>query len=91
MPVSKEESEEIKVLLDGKNNDSAWFSKTTNGKNDFRYADGSTVSFNGWAEGYPKQRAGKISCGYIVRVGGWYEGPMCRKRRATICQRYHHM
>ena len=89
-PSSQQESEEIWSLLktNGIKSYGAWFSKTTNGPSEHKYADGSTLLYNGWRAGQPDAED-LIACGYLSADNGmWYDTSGCnRPYEVTVCQR----
>ena len=89
MPASKPESEEInEVLSQNGIQGGAWFSKTTNGPSEHKYADNSTVLYNGWKQGQPNERDRRVACGYVSTDSGlWYDFSGCNDPTGyTVCQ-----
>ena len=98
MPYSEQESKDIGKFLNTNGLDKAWISKTTNGPNAHKYADGSMVSYKGlwgktWAEGEPSTK-GKTACAYIDGVDRfWYDVSGCDSTQSeqhveyAVCQR----
>ena len=88
-PASKLESQKINEVLSSTGiQGGAWFSKTTYGPSGHKYADGSTVLYNGWQLGQPNE-GGLTACGYVSSNSGlWYDYSSCDEATGyTICQK----
>ena len=94
IPTSSIQSIAIANLLykHGIRSDGAWFSKADLFTCDFKYANGSSVDFLGWADGQPNDCNGGIeTCAFVPagNIGGsgkWYDEWGCGPEQYTVCQ-----
>ena len=92
MSTSRVQSIAIRDFLNenGIRNYGAWFSRAHMLGCVFKYGDGTTVDFDGWAYGEPDDCGrGTESCAYIAAGvgGGWYdEAGGCGSIHCTVCQ-----
>ena len=92
MPSSVEESVEVSQRMheNGIQSDGAWISKTFNGPDGHRYADGSNVLHNGWhaGTGEPNEKE-PIACGFVSAnksfTGLWFDSSCEESLKHTVC------